>query len=141
VREPDTLTTSLRGARILLLAHAVITAAAGVVLLTVPDAIPRVVGVSIPGEAFLLCYLLAAAEFGLSWLSLWGARSTDRSIVRGVILTCVAFHAASGAVEVLALLRGVSPTLWLNVAARVIVVVLFIYFLPKLASKADAPSV
>jgi hypothetical protein len=127
----------MRGASILLLGHTAVTAAAGVVLLVAPDTIPRLAGVSLSGDAFLLCYLLAAAEFGFSWLSFWGARSADRSIVRGVILACVVFHAVSGAVEIIALLKGVSPMLWINVAARVAIVALLVYFLPKRATEWD----
>ena len=123
--------SSLRRASTLLLAHGVITAAAGVCLIVAPATIPRVVDIPIPGNAFLLSYLIAAAEFGYSWLSLWGARSADASVVRGVFLACLIFHAASGVLEIVALLRGVSPRLGLNVAARILIIILFVHFLPK----------
>jgi hypothetical protein len=115
------------GASPLLLAHAVVTAAAGVVLVVAPTVIPSAVGVEIPGNAFVLCYLLAAAEFGFSWLSAWGARSSDVAVVRGVLLVCIVFHGVSGLLEGAAVLRGVSPKLWFNVAARAAIVILFAY--------------
>jgi hypothetical protein len=114
----------------LLLAHAVVTAAAGVVLVLAPAAIPASVGIRVTGDAFLLCYFLAAAEFGFSWLSVWGARSGDATVVRGVMLTCVVFHVASALLEVLVLGQGASPKLWINVAARVVVILAFIRFMP-----------
>jgi hypothetical protein len=115
----------------LLLAHAVITAAAAVVLVVFPAAIPAAVGISISSDAFLLCYFLAAAELGFSWLSMWGARSTDPAVVRGVMRTCVVFHVASALLETLALGQGTSPKLWINVVARGVVILLLIRYLPR----------
>ena len=60
--------------RRVLLAHAAITAAAGAVLVLRPAAIPATVGIQLSPQAYLLSYLLAAAEFGFAALSLLGAR-------------------------------------------------------------------
>ena len=65
--------------RILLIIHAVATFAAGAVLVVAPAAIPRVVGIQVGTDAYLICYLLAAAEFGLAVLS-WGAHAWPRGI-------------------------------------------------------------
>jgi len=49
--------------RVLLIIHAVVTFAAGIVLIVAPGMIPRMVGITLSPEAFLICYLLAGAEF------------------------------------------------------------------------------
>jgi multisubunit Na+/H+ antiporter MnhC subunit len=55
--------------RVLLVVHAVITFAAGVVLVVVPAAIPNVIGIQLASDSFIICYLLAAAEVGIAYLS------------------------------------------------------------------------
>jgi hypothetical protein len=65
--------------RLLFGVHAILTLAAGIVLVAAPGAIPGAVGVQIERGAYRLCYLLAASEFGIAALS-WGARAiTDLS--------------------------------------------------------------
>jgi len=49
--------------------HALVTAAAGIVLVAAPAAIPGTVGIRLETGAELLCYLLAGAEFGFAALS------------------------------------------------------------------------
>ena len=43
---------------LLITLHAVLTMAAGIVLMFAPAAIPHAIGIVIPPAAFLLCYLL-----------------------------------------------------------------------------------
>lgn len=114
--------------RILFGIHAIITFAAGVVLVAAPGAIPGTVGIHIEPEAYLLCYLLAAAEFGVSALS-WGARTiTDARALRVIVIACIVLHAASGLLEVYAFAGGLSGAIWGNVALRAFAVALFAYY-------------
>ena len=119
----------------LLFAHAAITAAAGVVLAVAPAAIPGAVGIRLAPDAFLVCYLLAAAEFAFAALSYWGAGLTDARSVRVVVLTLVVLHGTSALLEILAIVRGADARLWLNVVARSIVLGLFLRFLPASDSR------
>ena len=115
--------------RILFAVHAVLTLAAGVVLVVSPGAIPGAVGIHVEPGAYLLCYLLAAAEFGVSALS-WGARGIkDTESRRIVIIAFIVWHAASGLLEVYASAAGgLSVAIWANVAFRILVIALFTYY-------------
>lgn len=108
--------------RWLLRTHALVTAAAGAVLVVAPGAIPSVVGIRLQAGAELLCYLLAGAEFGFAALSWYGAAAGEPRTVRGVVLACLVLHATSAALEVLALARGADARLWYNVAARIVII-------------------
>jgi hypothetical protein len=59
---------------ILFTIRAILTFAAGVVLVAWPGAIPSTVGIQIEANAYLMCHLLAAMEFSVASLS-WGARA------------------------------------------------------------------
>jgi hypothetical protein len=120
-----------QGLRWLLIVHGVLTFAAGVALIVAPSLIPSVGGISLEPGAYLVAYLLASAEFGFSALSLRGARLTDAIALNAVVLACVVFRGSSGIVEAYAIMRGVHAVVWFNVAARAIVVVLFLYFKPR----------
>lgn len=109
----------------LLRLHALVTAAAGIVLVVAPAAIPRVVGIRLEAGSELLCYLLAGAEFGFAALSWYGAAAGEPHTVRAVVLACLVLHATSLALEVLALARGADARLWYNVAARVAIIAAF----------------
>ena len=64
-----------------------------------PAAIPRTVGIRIGPSAYLLCYLLAAAELALAVLS-WGARSiSDKRSIRLIIVSFMVLHGATGLLE------------------------------------------
>ena len=112
----------------LCVAHAAITAAAGFVLIAAPGAIPSVVGIRVDSSAYLVCYLLAGAEFGMAALSYNGRRLRYPEARRVVVLPCVIFHASSAALEVWAFAQGVSAAVWANVVARVVVIALFLYY-------------
>jgi hypothetical protein len=114
--------------KILLLAHAIITFAAGVVLFVAPAAIPGAVDVTIEREQYLICYLLGAAELAIAFLSLTARKLTDRQAIRLVAWTFIVFHATTGIGELYAFARGTSAGILANVALRVVVVGLFAYY-------------
>ena len=116
-----------RGLRILLIVHAVITLAAGIVLTVRPELIPSVIGVRLEPSANIIAYLLAGAEFGFAILSFGGSRLRDPKALRLVAWTCIAFHGSSGILEVYAYSQGVSGTILLNVAARAFIIALFVH--------------
>jgi len=105
--------------KILFIAHGVITAAAGIALIVAPALIPSAVSISLPASAFLLPYLLGAAELGVAVLSVGASRLHDPAAIRLNAIAIAVLHAASAAVEVLALAQGADPFLWGNVALRV----------------------
>ena len=114
--------------RLLFGIHAILTFAAGIVLVTAPGAIPRTVGIPIGPGGYLLCYLLAAAEFSVSVLS-WGARAiNDAKALRLIVIAFIVLHAASGLLEIRAFAGGLTAAIWANVALRVLAIVLFAYY-------------
>ena len=108
--------------------HAILTGAAGVVLIVAPDSIPNAVGISLEPQAYLVCYLLAAAELGFATLSIGARTLTDSKALRLIALACLVFHAASGLLEIYAFAKGASAAIWGNVAVRAVVVFLFAYY-------------
>ena len=110
--------------RLLFTIHAILTFAAGIVLVAAPGAIPGMIGIHVEPKAYLLCYLLAAMEFGVAALS-WGARTiTDAKALRIIVMSCIVLT-ASGLLGVYAFAGGVSGVIWGNVALRALVVALF----------------
>jgi hypothetical protein len=114
----------------LLVVHALLTGAAGVVLIGAPALIPQAVDLPLPPGAYLLCYLLGAAELALAYLSYAGRRLTDAPARRLLCYTLCFFHGATAGVELLALYQGSSPTLWANVALRVAAAATFVWLAP-----------
>ncbi|MEU4230107.1 hypothetical protein AB0F17_37950 [Nonomuraea sp. NPDC026600] len=115
--------------RRLLTLHALITFAAGVVLIAAPGLIPGAVGVRVPPDAYLVCYLLGAAELALAFLSFAGRTLRRPDGMRLVIWTVIVFHGCTAAVEAYAFARGVvNPAIWANVALRLVVIALFIQY-------------
>lgn len=111
--------------RILFIAHGIVTAAAGVVLIVAPGLIPSTVGIELPGDANLLPYLLGGVELGVAVLSIGAVRLRERAAIRLIAISFVVLHGVTAVVELLALAQGVDPFLWGNVALRVVVAVLF----------------
>jgi hypothetical protein len=86
------------------------------------------VGIVIAPSAFLLCYLLAAAELSIGIVS-WGARHlTDTKALRLVAASFVVFHGASAILELWAFVNGLSARILANVVLRVVAVTLFAYY-------------
>ena len=115
--------------RILLIFHAAVTFAAAVVLIAAPELIPGAVGIRIEVGAYLICYLLAAAELSIAVLS-WSARTlTDAKALRIIVITFIVLHAASGVLEIYAFsAQGLSAAIWGNIVLRAVMVFLFTYF-------------
>ena len=111
--------------RILFIAHGIVTAAAGVVLIVAPGLIPSVVQIELRPDANLLPYLLGAVELGVAVLSIGASRLTDAGAIRLIAVSFAVLHAASAIVELVALAQGTDALLWGNVALRVVVALLF----------------
>ena len=112
----------------LLLIHAIVTGAAGVVLIGAPKLIPGVVGIQLPVSAYLISYLLGAAEVSLAVLSYLSTKLSDQQALRVVCLTFVVFHGLTALVEVYAFVQRARAQVWVNVLVRVVVVGAFIYY-------------
>ncbi|GAA3614818.1 hypothetical protein GCM10022419_120060 [Nonomuraea rosea] len=112
--------------RILLTLHGVVTSAAGVVLIVAPGLVPSAVGIRIPADAYLVCYLLGAAELAVSFLSFAALRQPGG--VRLAAWTLIVFHGCTAAVEAYAFTRGVHASIWANVALRLAVIALFTHY-------------
>lgn len=111
--------------RILFIAHGIITAVAGVVLIAAPALIPSAVSIALPPAANLLPYLLGAAELGVAVLSLGASRLRDPAAIRLIAIAFAVLHGVSAIVELVALTQGADAFLWGNVALRVVVAVAF----------------
>ena len=116
-----------RPLRALLLAHGIVTIAAAVVLAVVPAAIPATVGIALQPDAFLLAYLLAAAELAIGILSVGATRLIDPSAIALIIAVFVVFHLATAALEALHLaLTGFDAVIVINIAVRLAVSAAFL---------------
>ena len=124
--------------RILLIAHGVVTAAAGVVLIVAPGLIPSAVDITLPPDANLLPYLLGAVELAVAVLSIGASRLRDPAAIRLIALAFVVLHAVSALVEVLALAQGADPVLWGNVALRVAVAIAFAFVAIRFPFRANS---
>jgi hypothetical protein len=114
--------------RVLLAAHALVTLAAAVLLVVAPEVIPSFIGVDLAPGTFVVCYLLAGAEFSIAFLSLYGVRCRAAESLRVVVLTILIFHVSTAALEILALMQGIDPRLWSNVGLRAVVIAVFFYY-------------
>ena len=112
----------------LLLVHAVVTLAAGMLLVVAPAVIPGTVGIQLNPNASLLSYLLGAAEISLAVLSYFGRKLTDRQGRQLVCVTFIVFHWLTAFVEIYAFTQGISVVIWVNVAVRALVTGLFVYY-------------
>jgi hypothetical protein len=59
--------------------------------------------------------------------SLGGSRVTDTRALGIIVWSCIAFHGSSGVLEAYAYFEGVSVAILGNVAARFLVILLFVY--------------
>ncbi len=116
------------GLKILFIVHALITAAAALVLLLFPPLIPQMVNIHLDKSAYLLSYLLGTAELSIAMLSFSSRNVTDHNTVRLVCFTLIVFHLTTAIAEIAAFFQGVSSALLANVALRFIIAVLFSYY-------------
>lgn len=114
--------------KVLLTIHAVITFAAAVVLIVTPYAIPQTVDIHLQPNEYLLSYFLGAAELAIAYLSFYGRKVGDTHALRVITGTCIVFHAATGLLELYAVLQGGSPKIIANSILRVVIVALFYYY-------------
>ena len=117
--------------RRVLQAHALITGVAGIVLIARPAAIPATIGIELVPAAYLLSYLLAAAEFGFASLSWMAARSPDGPAVRLAMVACLVLHGASALLETIVWSSRGSPVLLVNIIARLFIAGVFLSLLPR----------
>lgn len=113
----------------LLSIHAVITLAAGVLLIVAPKVIPATVGIDLRPNAYLLSYFLGAAEVAFAYLSWFARNIKEQASLRLIVCTIIIFHVVTAGVELLAMIKGSDAALWYNVALRMIITALFIKFL------------
>jgi hypothetical protein len=119
------------------MAWATLAAATGLVIS--PRTIPAVAGIPLAPDSYLMAYLLAGAEFGLSFLSFGGSRLTDPRALRLVAYSCIVFHATSAALEAyVALGRSENTVLWINIVVRIAIVALFAFFARRSAGRSFA---
>ncbi|MDP4511799.1 hypothetical protein [Nonomuraea turcica] len=114
--------------RRLLILHALVTFAAGVVLIAAPGLIPGAVGVRVAPDAYLVCYLLGVAELAVAFLSFAGRTLRQPEGVRLATWTMIVFHGCTAAVEIYAFTQGIHAAIWANVALRVAVIALFVHY-------------
>ncbi len=105
--------------RAVFIVHGVVTLAAAVVLVVAPRAIPSAVNIPVDRAAFLLCYLLAATELAIALMSFGAVHLRDPAAVRLIVLVFIAFHLATGLLEILYLTYSpASAALIANVVVR-----------------------
>ncbi|HET8572845.1 MAG TPA: hypothetical protein VFL76_03130 [Edaphocola sp.] len=115
--------------KVLLIVHALVTPAAGMVLILAPKAIPGTVGIRLPPEAYLLSYFLGAAETGIAYLSFFSARIKDRQALKIIVTSFIIFHLATGALEGFAIVHDhLSLKITGNIILRVTISVLLYYY-------------
>jgi hypothetical protein len=112
----------------LFILHALITLAAAIALVVVPNAIPSTVGAALDEGQFIVAYLLAGAEFGVAYLSFAAAKLKDQAAIKTIVWSFIVFHMSTAVLEVFAYLQGLSVFIWANVALRIIISALFAYF-------------
>ncbi len=112
----------------LFIIHAIITFTAGIVLIVAPVVIPATVEISINDNQYLLCYLLAASELALAFLSFESRKIKDLRSLRLISLSFIIFHLSTALLEIYVLAQGGSVKLIGNIILRVIVSSLFFYY-------------
>lgn len=108
--------------------HAIITLAAGLVLIFAPASIPATVGIKLEEDQFLLCYFLAAAELAIAYLSFYSRKVVDPLFLHLITMTIIIFHAATLLLELYALHNGLSAKIIANMIARGVIIGLFYYY-------------
>lgn len=112
----------------LLLVHAIITFAAGIVLIVSPKIIPKTVGIEISTSQNLLSYLLGTAEIALAYLSFCARKISDIKGLRLISTTFIIFHALTAVVELIAFNQGLNVKILANVLLRILIVFLFFVY-------------
>ena len=113
---------------LLLSAHAAITFVAACVLVWFPSVIPALVGVTLSENQYLICYLLAAFELCMAYLSWQSRRINDPHALSIVVKTIMLLHGSSAVLELDVALQTMSLALMVNIVVRLIVCVVFYCF-------------
>ena len=113
---------------LLLSAHAAITFVATWVLVLFPSVIPALVGVTLTENQYLICYLLAAFELCMAYLSWQSRRINDPHALSLVVKTIILLHGSSAVLELDVALQTMSLVLMVNIVARLIVCGVFYCF-------------
>ena len=111
----------------LFIIHAIITFAAGLVLILAPGFIPQAIGLRLDPDAYFLAYLLGAAEISMALLSWMGRNLKHQPALRVISWTLIVFHALSAAVELLAFIQGVNVLILVNIAVRITAITFLSY--------------
>jgi hypothetical protein len=112
----------------LLFIHSLVMLAAALVLVAAPEKIPATVNITVTPDQYLICYLLATAEFAIALLSFGAAYLKDKKALRLICLCFIAFHLSTATVELAVISEGGSLMIWANIALRIIISLLFFYF-------------
>lgn len=113
---------------LLLSAHAAITFVAACVLVWFPSVIPALVGVTLTESQYLICYLLAAFELSMAYLSWQSRRINDPHALSVVVKTIILLHGSSAVLELDVALQTMSLALMVNIVARLMVCGVFYCF-------------
>ncbi|OBB47660.1 hypothetical protein A5752_22955 [Mycobacterium sp. 852002-51961_SCH5331710] len=107
--------------------HGVITLAGAAVLMLFPTAIPSVAGFTLDRQAYLLVYVVSAAELAVAVLSFGAARLTDRAALRLIVVTLAVLHATSGVLDIVYVsLTQANTTMVVNAVVRFVVAAVFV---------------
>ncbi|MES2515290.1 MAG: hypothetical protein V4580_14150 [Bacteroidota bacterium] len=112
----------------LLSVHALLTFAAGIVLIVAPSVVPDTVNIQINKDQYLLCYFLGAAEIAIAYLSFVSRNLTDKQALKMIVTTFIIFHGATALLEFYGLTQGISLKIIGNIILRSMIVVLFYYY-------------
>ena len=113
---------------LLLSAHAAITFVATWVLVLFPSVIPALVGVTLTENQYLICYLLAAFELCMAYLSWQSRRINDPHALSVVVKAIILLHGSSAVLELYVALQTMNLALIANIVARIIVCFVFYGF-------------
>jgi len=119
--------TKNKALKVLLVVHGLITFAASIVLIVAPTAIPQTVNIDISPNEYLLCYFLGASELSIAFLSVFARKIDDKNSLRLITATFIVFHTATGALEIFALINGLSSKVIFNIFLRILISILFWY--------------
>lgn len=133
------MATRKKNLNILLTVHAIITLAAGIVLIIAPAAIPHTVHIQIHPDQYLLSYFLGAAEISIAYLSFCSTKINDKYALRLIARSFIIFHCATAALEVYGLFSGSDPKIIVNIVLRIIISILF-YFIAVHENKKKLPT-
>ena len=111
--------------RALLVVNAIGTAAAAFVLAVWPSAIPRVIGITLLTNQFVLAYFLSASEAAICVMCVQALRSAPEMRVIP-LQTLVVFHLATAVLSAIAVMGGSSPLILWNLALRVVLALLIL---------------